>query len=92
MATLTFTINTNAAQDAAIKKAMEWRAHRTDESAVPKTPGNVPALTATAVKAEVRDIMLQFFRSEAKSELSDLRRAIAAADAEAESGDVDDIS
>lgn len=90
MATLTITINTNDAQDAAIKKAMEWRAARNSAigSAVHVDPSNVPTLTAAKVKAEVRDIMLRTFKFEVKSELFDKRRAVA--EAAAGSG-VDDI-
>ena len=79
MATNTITFQTNGAQNAKIKEAMEWRADRHDPDNKPHT------LNAAGVAAQVREIALEFIKREVKSELADKRRAAAS------DQDVDDI-
>ncbi len=74
MATNTITFQTNSAQNAKIKEAMEWRADRKDPDNAPHT------LDAAGIAAQVRQIALQFIKSETKSELADKRRANKSAD------------
>lgn len=64
----TITFNTNAAQNAKIKTAMDWRMDRMYPDDAPHDSN------AGDIRAETRKIMLTRFKSEVRSELADKRR------------------